>query len=74
MPRVHISCDTRVKVSDINGSLYCPKCDAEVVKVDTYKVSKHYFGRDRSELEEEKQKKLRKKIRHIRRESRRKNR
>jgi len=75
MPRIHLDCDTRLKVSEIKpGEFYCPTCDKVVDKKDTYKVGKRFFQRERSQLEEEKMKKKRKKLRHAKRESRRKNR
>lgn len=75
MPRIHLACDTRLKESEIKtGDLYCPTCDKRVEKKDSYKVGKRFFQTEKSRLEEEKTKKKRKKLRFIKKESRRRNR
>jgi len=73
MPRIHMTCDTRLKVSEIKaGELYCPTCDKVVEKKDTYKVGKRFFQSEKSQLEKEKKEKKRRKLKWIKRESRRK--
>ena len=75
MSRIHLNCDTRLKESEITaGELYCPSCDKVVEKKDSYKVGKRFFQSEKSQLEEEKKKKKRKKLRHIKREAKRRNR
>ena len=73
MPRIHIDCDTRLKVSEIKvGELYCPTCDKVVDKKDTYKVGKRFFQSEKSQLEKEKKEKKRRKLKWIKKKNRRK--
>ena len=73
MPRIHIDCDTRLKISEIKaGEFYCPACDKVVEKKDTFKVSKRFFQGEKSQLEKEKKEKKRRKLKWTKKKNRRK--
>ena len=73
MPRIHIDCDTRLKVSEIKpGEFYCPACDKVVEKKDTYKIGKRAFQGEKSQLEKEKKEKKRRKLKWIKKKKGRK--
>ena len=58
MPRIHLTCDKRLKESEVTpGQLYCATCIEVVEKKDTYKVGQRYFQSERTQLEEQKKKK-----------------
>lgn len=46
MPVLCITCDSRVEPSLAKpGVIWCPGCEKEIKKVDTYKVGKRFFSK-----------------------------
>ena len=70
MPRIHMTCDARLKVSEIKvGELYCPTCDKVVEKKDTFRVGKRFFQAEKSQIEKEKKRKKTRKLRWIKKKN-----
>lgn len=65
MPRLCIKCDTRVEPSLIKPTYYCPECNTEVEKKDTYRVGRRFFQGEAKELRDEKVRQKRKKLKDL---------
>ena len=71
MPLLCLKCDTRVEASLVKPTFYCPECDKEIERDETYKVGKRFFQSEIKGQKVERMRIKRKKLKGLKRKQKR---
>ena len=71
MPLLCLKCDSKVEASLVKPTYWCPGCNKEITKDETYKVGKRFFAVEPEELRREKARKKRGKLKGVKAKQRR---